>query len=434
MTMQVSVEKVNNVERRLTIVVPANQVEEAYARQLDKLAKKANIKGFRPGKAPVSYIEQRFGDDARKEALAEVMQKSLYEAITEQDLKPVSQPQVEPKLMMPNQPLEFIASFEVLPDIENIQFSMSTIEKPVTEVTSDDVDRVVEQLRKQYAKWKLVNRPAQEKDRVVIDYYAIFEGKSDIENKIENFPLELSSKVMLPGFEEGLKGAKAEEERTLNLSFPADFPAAERAGKPVDFVVKIKQVFEADVPELNDDFVQKLGVKSGKVDDLKDQIKQSLEQERDRLVKEKLKEQVFRQLLEQNPIDVPRSLVEREAHNIHDEIYPQHQHHDHHQHSNEEMAAFNDVAKKRVSLGLLIAEYAKKANLQVNKDRVNQRIQEIAAAYEHPQEVIAWLSSPERRNGIEAQVMEDQVLDKLMEDVSVTEKTMSYAELKGIRI
>lgn len=432
--MQVSVEKVSNVERKLTIVVPANRVEEEVAKQVTQFAQKANIKGFRPGKAPVSYIKQHYGEDMRREAMSKVIQDALYSALNEQKLNPVSTPEVEPKMMLADQPLEFVASFEVLPEIADIAFSMDKLEKPVVAVTDEDVSRVIEQLRKQYTKWAVVDRAATEKDRVVLDYYAVYEGKADTENKIQNFPLELGSKVMLPGFEEGLVGCKTGEEKTLSLTFPADFGDNERAGKPVEFVVTVKQVFEADAPQVDADFVKRLGIKSGETEELTKQIRQSLEQERDRLVKEKLKEQLFRQLLEQNPLDVPKALVSRESKNIHDEVYPQHQHHDHSQHSDEEMVAFNDVAKKRVALGLLIAEFARKHSIKPDAARVDARIQEIAAAYENPKEVVEWLSSQERKGGIEAQVMEDQVLDKLMEGVTVSDKTMSYAELKGIRI
>lgn len=431
--MQVSVERVSPIERRLTITIPVGEVDEAYEKQIDQLAKKANIKGFRPGKAPLSYIKERFGDDARKEALGEVIQRTLYQAITEQNLNPVSTPRIEPKMTLPNQPLEFVATFEVLPEIDTINFKMDQVEKLVVDVKPEDIDHVIQQLMKQYTKWSVVDREAQNHDRVVIDYYAIYEGKADTEHKIENFPLELGSNSMLPGFEAGLIGVKAGEQRTLNLQFPADFHVAERAGKPIDFVVDVKQVFTAEKPVVDEEFVKRLGIKSGTEDDLKQQIKQSLEQERDRLVKENLKEQVFRQLLEQNSIDVPQSLIAREAKHIHDEVY-QNQQHDHHGHSDEEMAKFNDIAKKRVMLGLLIAEFAKKSSLHVDAARVKQRIEEIAAVYENPAEVVEWLSGDERRSGIEAQVMEDQVLDKLIEGVAVTDKNISYAELKGIRI
>lgn len=431
--MQVSVEKISNVERRLTIVVPAERISNAYKKQINEFAKKANLKGFRRGKAPISYVQERFGQDALKEALSDVIQASLHEAIATEKLLPISTPRIDTKNIGENQPLEFTASFEVLPEIGEINFKMDNAEKLNVDVKQEDVDHVLQQLQKQYTKWQQVDRPTQEKDRVVIDYYAIFEGKSDVENKITSFPLELGSKVMLPGFEDGLLGATVGEERTLKLTFPADFSQAERAGKPIDFVVTIKQILEADLPALNEDFVKKLGVKSGQMADLVEQIKQSLSFERDRLIKEKLKEQVFTQLLEQNSIEVPQSLIEQEAKQIHDEIYPQHQPHNHTEHSEQETQAFNEIAKKRVALGLLIAEYGRQKQLQPDQNRVQQRIQEIANVYENPQEVVTYLSTPERVRGIESQVMEDQVMEKLLEGVTITDKTMSYAELKGIR-
>ncbi len=434
--MQVSVEKVNSVERRLTIVVPADQVTAAYEKQIQQYAQKANIKGFRPGKAPIAFIKQRFGNDAHQEAVGEVMRKALFDAITANDLKPVSTPQVEPKTLgLNNQPLEFIALIEVLPEIDNIQFTLEAAEKLIVEVISTDIDRVIGHLRKQHTQWNKVDRATKEKDRVVIDYHTVYEGIADMEHAVKNYTLELGSKVMLPGFEEGLMGAAVGDVRTLNLHFPADFKMTEKAGKPVDFVVEIKQIYEADTPAVDDAFIHKLGIKSGLEADLRAQIQRSLEQERNRLVKEKLKEQVFQKLLEQNPLDVPKALVAQEAQHIHDEIYPQHKQHDHHQHSAEETAAFSDIAKKRVILGLLINEYAKQANITVDKARVDQRIQEVASAYEHAQEVIAWLSSSkEQRAGIEAQVTEDQVLDKLLEAVKITEKMISYAELTGVNV
>ncbi|MBV9576648.1 MAG: trigger factor [Gammaproteobacteria bacterium] len=430
--MAVLVEKVSNILRRLTISVPADDIEKAYGVEINRLAKNKSIKGFRPGKAPLSHIEQLFGDSAREEATRNVLQRAFYEAIKELSLKPISTPQIEPKTILPNQPLEFIASFEVLPEIEKVEFTLPSIEKLIVEINENDINYVVQQLQKQRIQWHTIDRPAQEKDRIVLDYYAVFDGKADMENKVENFPLELGSKTMIPGFEEGMLQATVGEERTLHLNFPADYPSPERAGKPVDFIVQVKQLFEADVPEITEEFVKKLGVESGQLEDLKEQVRKSIEQERDRLVKEKLKEQIFQQLLEQNALEVPSALIANEAKNIHDEVY-QHQQHDHHQHSEQETALFNDIAKKRVSIGLLIAEYAKQADIKVDNDRVLQRIQEIASVYEQPQEVIDWLSSKERRSGIEGQVLEEQVMDKLIVGIPVTEKVMSYAELKGIR-
>lgn len=432
--MQVSVEKISNTERKLTISVPAETVETAYSKKINELTKKANIKGFRPGKAPISYINQRFGAEARQEALSEVMQKAIYEAVTAEKLKPVSTPRVIPKVVAAGQPLEFEVSFEVIPDIEAVQFSMDSIEKLKVDISDADIDHVVGQLGKQFTKWHPVERPARNGDRVIIDYHAVFEGKVEEKGKTENFPLEIGAKIMLPGFEDALIDAKAGEEKTFTLTMPEDFADKEKAGKPVEFVVSVKQVVEAEPPELNENFVKQLGVASGNLDDLKKQIRQSLEQERDRLVKNKLKEQVFKQLLEENPLDVPQSLVEREAKNIHDEIYPNHKNQKEHHHLPEELSSFTEIAQKRVAAGILIGEFAKQNKIKAEKARVQKRIQEIASAYEHPKEVEAWLASGDRLANIESQVLEDQILDKLLENIKTTEKIMSYAELKGFRI
>lgn len=437
--MQVSVEKVSSIRCRLTIVVPATDVEAAYTKQMNQVAKQANVKGFRPGKVPLSVVQERYGASVRQDAMNEVIKSSLYEALAKNNLRPVNAPEIEPKLASgssagADQSLEFVATFDVLPEIEKVLFSVKSLEKLNVQVSDEDVQRVVDQLVKQYTKWNVVDRAAQEKDRIVVDYYAVFDGKSDEEHKIQNFPLELGSKTMLPGFEDGLVGTKPGEEKHLKLTIPKDLPNDEKAGKPIEFVVTVKQVLQAESPKVDPAFVKQLGVKSGKEDELSKQIKESLEAERDRLVKEKLKEQVFSNLIEQNELEIPVSMIDREAHNIHDEVYPQHQHHDHHEHSEEEMNAFKDIAKKRVALGLLMSAYAKLEKITPDKARVEKRIQEIAASYENPQEVVAWLSTDERRGGIEAQILEDLVLERLIDGISTTEKTMSYAELKGIRI
>lgn len=433
--MQVSVENLSNIERKLTITVPANEIEEARQEQIRKLSKTADIRGFRPGKVPANVIEQRYGFQAVQEAVNQVIQKNLYQAILEQKLMPVGAPRVEPKTMLANQPFEFTATFEILPDIADIQCKLKQLEKLNVDVTDQDVDRVVDQLVKQHTQWKVISRPAKLSDRVVVDYDVIYEGEKTLDNKIEQFPIELGSKMMLPGFEDGLVGKSAGDVVTLSLKFPADFHVEDRRNKPVTFEVTVKQVLEAHQQELNTNFIKRLGIESGQLDDMKTQVRQSLVLERDRLVKEHMKEQVFKHLIEQNPVEVPRALIEREAKVIHDELHPAQPGHEHeHHHSEEENAMFHDIAKKRVTLGLLIAEYAKKADMKADTSRVEKRIHEIASAYQSPKEVIEYLSAKERRAGIEAQVLEDMVLEKIIEGLPTVEKAISYAELKGIQV
>lgn len=432
--MQVSVEKISDIEIKLTISIPAEEVEAAYANKINSIAKKANIKGFRPGKAPISYVSKIYGQDAREEALKEVMENAIFKSLYEQKLKPVSQTVVKPKKIEAGQPLVFDIEFEVLPEIEKVNFSTEDIEQLKVDITDNDIDYVINQLRKQYAKWNPVERGAEMGDRVVIDYYTVFDGKADEENKAKNVPIELGSKTFIPGFEEALVAAKAGDEKKFTLTLPEDFADKEKAGSPIEFVVTVNQVVEGDIPELNEEFAKQLGVKSGNLDDLKKQIRHSLELERNQVVKNKLKEQVFDRLLKDNTFDIPKSLIEREAKHIHDEIYPRHKEQKEHHHAEEELASFNEVAKKRVAVSILIAKFAEQNKMKADKDRVMKRIQEVASSYEHPKEVETWLSTGERLANMESQVLEDQVIDKLLEGVQKTEKVMSYAELKGFRI
>jgi trigger factor len=425
-----SVEEVSNIMRRLTLVIPRDQVEDTYKKQIRRFAEEADIKGFRRGKVPVSYIEQRYGEKVRREALEDVVQNAFNQVISEKNLQPVSQPQVEPKVTGPEEPLEFIVSFEVLPEIEKVNFSLDHVDKPIVDISSSDVDDAIVQLLKRYAKWNIVDRPAKEKDRVVITYHPIYEGQANLDEKVIDYSLELGSHMMISGFEEGLIGAKAGDVVTLKLQFPDDYEIEEKASKPVDFEIEVKHVYEAEIPSSDAQFVKSLGVKSGLEEDMKKQIKETLEYNRDRLVREKLKEQVFTILLEQNSLEVPQALIERVSKNIHDEIY-QHREHHHEEHSEEELTTYRDIAKKRVTVGLLISAFAKHANLKIDKDLVKARIKEIASSYENPAEVAKWLLTKERIGDIESQVLEDQVLDKLLESISVTEKPMSYNELIG---
>lgn len=431
--MQVSVEKVSNVERKLTILVPAEKIEDAYAKQINTVVKKANIRGFRPGKAPKSFIQKQYGESARQEVLNEVIQETLSQAITDEKLKPINTPKVELKKLKPNEPLEYTAIFEVLPEITTVNFSLEKIEQPVVDVLDADIDKVINQIQKQHAKWQSVEREAKENDRVVIDYHAIQDGKADLENKVTSYPLELGSNTMLPGFESGLIGAKINEEKHLNLQFPLDYSNADKAGKSVEFKVQVKEIFEANVPQLNEEFIKSLGIADGTEMALKKQIRESLEQERDRLVRDNVKEQIFNALIEQNEIDLPMSLVEKESQKIHDEIF-QHQKHDHAHHSEKELNTFKEIAKKRVTLGILLGEYTKQHNLKPDKEQVMARIKEIASVYQQPEEIIKWLQSDKARPGIEAQVLEDQAIALLKQNIPIIEKTMSYAELKGIHI
>jgi trigger factor len=432
--MQVSVEAPSKIERRVTVIVPVETVDEAYDKRIIDLTKTATVKGFRPGKVPVEYIKQRYGDSARQEALSEVIQSSLYAAINQEKLNPVGTPAVLPKTMMPGQPLEFVATFEVLPEVSEVHFDVDTLERVASTVTEDDIKKVIEHLRSQHVTWNKVDRPAQEKDQVVLDFRGLMNGKPFPGGEAKDYPIVLGSKMMIPGFEDGLVGAKAGEEKILAVIFPENYFAKEFAGKAAEFETKILKVSEPSYPELDAAFAKKLGVKSGTVEDLNAEVRKNLERELERLTKAQLKSKVFAKLLEQNPVDVPKALIDREANRIHNQVHPHHGEHDHN-HSEAEMQGFKDAAKKNVVLGLLVGELIKKYSITPDKARVEQFITGHAAAYENPKEVVSWYSNNKRRLAeVEMQVLEEQVMEKLLENVKLTEKMLSYEEFaKSVR-
>lgn len=427
--MQVSVESPSKIQRRVTVVVPVEKLDQAFDQRIVKLSKTAKINGFRAGKIPLDVIKQRFGDTARQEALSDVIQSSLYAAINQEKLNPVGVPMVEPKTIVAGQPLEFVATFEVLPEIEKVNFIVTALEKEVASIQEEDVNKVIDHLRQQHTTWKKVDREAQEKDQVFVDFRGTIDGVAFSGGEAHDYPIILGSKTMIPGFEEGILGAKTGEEKVIKVDFPENYFAKEVAGKAAEFTLKIIKIMQPELPELDAGFVKKLGVKSASIEDLRTEIQKNLERELDRLVKQKIKTKVFDQLLDQNTVEIPQALVEREAKRIHDELHPHHKGHDH-GHTPAEMAVFNKAAERNVALGLLVGEYVKQNKITPNKDRIQTFIDAVAAAYENPSEVSKWYAGNKKALAeIEMQVLEEQVMEALLEGVQVTEKTLSYSEL-----
>jgi trigger factor len=274
-----------------------------------------------------------------------------------------------------------------------------------------------------------VERAAQDKDQVVIDFRGSMDGKVFAGGEAHDYPVVIGSKSMIPGFEEGLVGLKAGEEKVLHITFPANYHAKEFAGKAAEFAITVHKVSEPQLVAMDETFVKRLGIQGGKLEDLTAEIRKNLERELDRIIKAKLKNQVFDSLLEQNPLEIPKALIEREGKRIHDELHPHHAGQDH-GHSAAEMAAFNEPAKRNVALGLLVAHLIKQYDIKVDQVRLQNYLTQLSANYENPSEVMAWYEKNKRAmSEIEMQVLEEQIVDKLLENVKVTEKTFSYNEL-----
>lgn len=427
--MRVSVEVLNKLERRLSVSVPKEELDHVYQSKLQHLAKTAQIKGFRPGKIPMDYVKQHFGKTAQQEAFSDLIQTSFDAAIRQEKLHVVGRPSITPKTLVLGQPLEFEATFEVMPELDAVKFSLDKIEKEIATIEEEDIDSVLNRLREQQTEWLPVTRPAQEKDKIVLHFDGTLEGKPLPGGKAENFNLILGSHSMIPGFEEGLIGLRAGEEKTLSLSFPETYHHKDIAGKPVEFKVKIISVSESKLPELTEDMIKKLGISTGSIDDLKHEIRTNLERNCQQLIRTKFKKQVFDRFSEQNPLDVPNALVEQETQRLHDEYYAHQPHHEHH-HSDEEMATFASQATRNIQLAILISSAIKQYHLSLDHERVDARIHELVSMYEQPEEVKQWYKTNKRaRAEMDMQILEEQLIEKLLENVAVIEKKIQYNEL-----
>lgn len=428
--MQVSVETISNLERKLTISLPAEQFSQAFDNRVKKVARTAKIDGFRPGKAPQSLIASRYGDSIREEVLEELMRTSFYQALEQEKLTYASHPHFAPEAIQPGQPVQYSATFEIYPVIEFKTLDGVTIEKVTAEITDADIDKVIENLRKQKTQWNPVDRAAQEKDKLVIDFSGFMDGQPLENGSAENADIVIGSKNMIPGFEDGLVGAKAGDEVKLNLQFPEEYHVPDLSGKPVEFTVKVKSVAEPVLPPIDDKLAEDFNVKGG-VEGLRAEVKQTLEQNLQQTLANRLKMQVLDKLNELNLVEVPKSLVVNETRQMMQQLLNQlRSGHFGGQMPDLNSEAIQEQAQRRVRLGLLLAEAIKLYNIKLDEQKVSEEINRIASAYDNPQEVYAWYTNnKERMAEIEAAVIEDQIVAKLLEQAKVTEKAVSYDEV-----
>ena len=425
--MQVSVETTSNIERRMTIGVPAQEIDQAVQKRLQETARTVRLNGFRPGKVPVSVVKRRFGDSIRQEVVGEVMRDSYIKALQEQDINPAGWPKFEPKVMEEGKDLEFIATFEVLPEIELGDLSAISIEKPVSEVTDKDIDAMIDNLRRQQATMKEVKRKCKNKDVVTIDFKGFIDGEAFEGGSAEGHRLTLGSGQMIPGFEKGIVGAKAGEEIEIEVTFPEDYHNEELAGKPAKFQITVHKVEEPQLPELDADFFQRFGIDAEDEAAFREEVKKNMERELKQAVSNKVKNDVINGLLDVTELEVPAALVDQEIDRLRQDAAQRFGGQVDFQQLPKEI--FEEQAKRRVKTGLLFQEVVKKNDLKADEAKVEEKIQEIASTYEQPDEVVAHFNSnPDQKAQVESSVLEDAVVDFVLGAAKVKEKKMKYEE------
>ncbi len=429
--MQVSVESTGPLERRMKVAVPEERIASEVQERLKALRKRARIDGFRPGKAPLPVIRRRYGKQVREEVIGEVVQSSLYEALAQENLNPAGTPVIDPETVEQEEGLRYTAVFEVYPDIELAPCSELEIEKPVTEITEQDVDDTIESIRKQRIRWEEKDGAAEDGDQVVIDFEGSVDGEPFEGGKAENFQVILGAGRMIKGFEEGLQGVKAGEKRTIEVTFPDDYHAEALAGKEATFSVEVKRVDAPVLPELNDEFAQHLGVAGG-VDALRQEVKANMQRELDQTLRSRIKQQVMDKLLEANTFELPKSLVEQEARGLAAQMQRQMAREGLGQGDKPDPSLFTKQAERRVALGLIVAQIIKSNELKAGEEEIRSTIEEMAEPYENPKEVVDWYYADKRRLGdVEALVLENKVVDWVLSQAKVTEKSVPFAELMG---
>lgn len=429
--MQVSVETTNGLERKMTVVIEEERLSSVIDGRLQDMTKTVKVKGFRAGKVPLKIVKQQYAQQVRQEVVGDVLQSTLYEAIGQEKLNPAGQPKIDSIKSDPGQGMEYTALFEVYPDVKLGDLSKQTIEKQLAEISDADVDEMLETVRGQHKEWVTADRAAKEGDQLNINFKGMIDGEVFPGGEANDMPIELGSGRMIKGFEEGLIGAKAGDDVTLNVTFPDDYHAKDLAGKPAQFDTHVNKVEEAQLPELNDDFAKKLGIKDASVESMNKEIKGSMQLELDGRLNTQMKSSVMDALINAHDFDVPKPLIEDESEvlkkNMLENLKQQGMQD---QGMQIDASMFADQAIRRVKLGLIMSEIVQSEKIEVDEDRVKKKIEEIAAPYEQPQQVIDWYNGDKQRLAeVKALVTEEQIVDWAMEKAKVVDKKVTFKDI-----
>ena len=428
--MQVSLTATGGLERRLEVAVPAARVASEVEQRLKRISRTARLKGFRPGKAPFTVIRRQFGEQVHAEVINELMRSTYADALNQEKLTPAAGPHIEPIAMDPGSDLKYAAIFEVLPEVRVRPSGEMTIERPVATVGEADIDAMIESMRRQRPIFTAVERPARATDRVIIDYEGRIDGAAVKAARGEDVAFIIGSHRVMAELEGAVQGAGAGETRTVTVNFPKEHQDAQLAGQAVEVQLAIKKVEEQSLPVVDEEFMNAFGVAEGGVQRLRTEVRASMEREMTAAVRQRMRTQVIEKLLKDNALEVPRTLVDEQVQQLQLETARRMGIKDANQLP--ARASFEEPARRRVALGLIVGEIIRAATLKVDRQRVHARLDDIAADYPNSDEVRrTYLQNADAMRQIEASVLEDQVIDWVLERANVVERPSSFGELTG---
>ena len=429
--MEVNVEQIEGLERRLKVALPEDRVAGEVDERVQKMARTVNVPGFRPGKVPIKVVRQRFGKAIRDEVVGELVRDSFQDALTQENLRPAGSPTIDDIQAEPGAGVAYEATFDVYPDVTVPAMESLDVVRPVSNVEDADVETMIDTLRQQRKTWDDVERDAKEQDRLVVDFSGTCDGEPITDGKAEKVPVEIGAGRMVKGFEDGLIGASAGDDLNLNVTFPEDAPDENIAGKPAEFEVHVHSVQEPKLPDLNESFFSSFGIGDGSEEGFRTEVRQNMERELEEAVRATTKRRVMDSLLEAEVLELPAGLVDEEAERISNQrrmdlvyqgIDPEK--------LSLDRSMFEDDARRRVALGLLLAEIVKSNDMTADPETVRERIETLASTYDESDKVINWYySNQERLQEIESAVLEDQVVEWILERANVSQEASTFDAL-----
>lgn len=428
--MQVSVESDGGLKRRMKVQVPAERVDQEVDSRIKSLGRKAKLPGFRPGKVPFKVLRQQYGDQVRAEVVNEMVRSTWSEALEQESLRPAGGPEINSLSSEPGQELEYEAAFEIYPEIELDGIEGETIERPKVEITDEDVEKMIDNLRRQHAEWKPVERAAQDGDQVVVDFDGRIDGESFEGGAGEDMEIELGAGRMLEDFEKGLEGAEPGQDKEIKVKFPKDYGNEDIAGKKAIFSVKVKEVREQELPELDEAFCEKFGITEGGVDTLKSEIRENMDRELAETIRNSLREQALEKLLEKNEIDVPRAMVDQEIETLKQDAMRRMGITDPEQAPDLPGDMFEEQAVRRVRVGLLMGEVIRKNELKPDDTQIDRVIDRLVAGQPNGEDLARqYRANPQAMQQIQTMALEEQVVEKLLEDAELKDVEKPFSEV-----
>lgn len=427
--MQVSVEKTSELSRKMIVSVPEEIVQQKVAERLKSLSKNVKIDGFRPGKAPQQVINKLYGERVRGEVTGDLIQSTYFEALAKEQLKPAGYPNIHSA--DESEGFKYTAEFEVYPEIALDGVNGMEVKRPVAEVTESDVDAMIEKLRTRQKTWQTVERASQAQDRITITFSGSVDGENFTDGKVENYPVEIGAGQMIPGFEDSLIGLAAGEQKIFTATFPENYGKDTLAGKAAEFEVEAIKVEESVLPEIDADFIKKHGIEDGDMAAFRDDIRNTMERQLTQALAARLKNSVMDALYGAVQVTVPNALVDSEIENL---MAPYKENAKKRKVKLEDVDLpknlFEEQAKRRVALGLILAEVIDKSEIKLDDARVRTTIEEMALSYERPEEVINWYYADEKRlDEVKNMVLEDQAVDWLVAKAKVQDESLSFYDL-----